>query len=85
MEKLGRHKHFGLFELFVGDGNKKGFMTLTSGPNVINLFCPRFTIFCKVSVFVPDKLFESILTNALAYYKNSYITDVKSFITLTSG
>ncbi len=36
-------------------------------------------------MFVPDKLFKPILTNALAYYKNLYITDAKSLITLGPG
>jgi hypothetical protein len=31
-------------------------------------------------MYVPGKLFNPILTNALAYYENSYITDKKFYI-----
>jgi hypothetical protein len=37
-----------------------------SGPNVIKLFCPLFTNFCNVLVFVPGKLFQPSATNTLA-------------------
>ncbi len=60
-------------------------MTSTPGPNVINIFCPKFKNFCNKLVCFPGKLFQPRLTNTQAYYENSLITAVKSFMTSPPG
>jgi hypothetical protein len=42
-------------------------------PNVIKLFCPDFTNFRNKKAFVPDKLFQSSLTNTRGHSHKTFL------------
>ncbi len=75
----------GLLLKFKNNG-QESFITLPPGANVIKLFL--FVIYefldqARVFVKIDYKSFP--VTNILAYYESSYLTAVKSFITLAPG
>jgi hypothetical protein len=51
---------------------------MTPGPMLQNFYISNFT-------FVPAKIFKPSRTNTLAYYEDSKIVAVKSFMTLAPG